>query len=454
MVYNTLNRPTIAFLVAAAAANLVAIAAGLGAGMAYLSAGESSMAGAFRQHRAVHLQFGIAWIYLAGVAIAYHAMSSRALPGLGRRARWHLALWCVAGIASLSSLVRGQFSGRLYLEAPGWWSIAVLAGWLLMARSFWLWCRARGDPLEVHHYMWGMSLCLFITAFAEAHLHALPEFSNRPVRDISVQWKSYGTLVGTFNLLVYAGVSYVGALRAADTGRRPSNLAFALFLVGALNTFTNYGHHTFHVPQSLWIPWAGFLVSITEIVIVFALLGELLGSSPDGNDLTARLLRWGRFWSAVMVVQAILLSIPPINTLAHGTHLVMVHAMGSMIGIDTILLLACVAELRARSGLAPTRRSAIVVRFAVRLVNLGLGAVMVALVSRGTADATLRALGPLSPAPPDALRHWSTVFLCGGASIAAGMIALDLEMLARLLPALRRGWYANCSDRRKPEDPE
>lgn len=419
------RRPALAFLAAAALANLIAIGAGLAAGLSYLTGTYPTVAAAFRQHRAVHVLFAIAWIYLAGVAALYHAMSAHPPPGFRRRARWHLGLWALAGVGSLVSLSQGQFSGRPYLEAPAVWSLAVLAGWLPLARSFQEWLRARREPLGVRHYMWGMSLALFVAAFAEAHFHLIPALSARPVRDIGVQWKSYGTLVGTFNLLVYAGVSYVGTLRASGP---ETATGIALFLVGALNTFTNYGHHTFHVAQSAWVQWAGFLVSCTEIAIVAALLGELLGARPQAIDATARWLRWGRFWSFVMVTLAILLSIPPLNTLAHGTYLVMAHAMGSMIGIDTVLLLACTAELlKGHIG-----AGALESRWTSGLVNGGLALILVALIARGSADAVLRALGPLSPAPPDALRLWQPAFVCGGAAVAVGLALVDLAVLSRV----------------------
>jgi nitric oxide reductase subunit B len=431
------SRAVMAFMACAALANLIAVLAGAAGALSYLSDGQWQITAAFRQHRSVHVVFATAWIYLAGVAVLHAALGSSDVTAGPRRA--HLALWALAGAGCFAALCAGRFSGREYLEAHWSLSLPVLAGWAMLATAF---GRATGFALRdrpVHHYMWAMSLGLFVVAFGEAHLWLIPGVGERPLRDLATQWKSYGTLVGTFNLLVYAATSYVSCLRAGSDAPARTRTAFALFFVGALNTFTNYGHHTFHVAQSRWVQWAGFVVSATELVIVGALLSQLLRRPEQGapGDPVARLLRWGRFWSLVMVAQAIVLSIPPVNTLVHGTHLVMAHAMGSMIGIDSMLLLAALLELRRRWGLAGGPAARRVVAWSTGLVNAGLAGLVVVLSARGTVDAVLRALGPLSPAPPDVMRHWPAAFVACGLMVGCGLLLFDLEALAALAAALR-----------------
>lgn len=429
------SRSVPAFLAAAFAANLIAVAVGLAAGFAYVSGSNGGIVAAFRQYRAIHVVFATAWVFLGGFA-AVHAYL-----GGGWPARAQLALWTIAGGGCLTGLSMGAYSGREYMEAGAVWSVPILAGWFCACLGWW---RSAGGASgrgakPVYMYMWPTALALFVIAFAEAHLWLLPRVGARPLKDLAVQWKSYGTLVGSFNLLVYGAVSYIGCLRARSTEPACTPKAYLLFLVGVFNTFANYGHHTFHVPQTPWVQWAGFLVSATEIVIVFAVLGELLAIPPhDAEDPVPGLLRWGRFWTFTMVALAVVLCVPPINTLAHGTHLIMAHAMGSMIGIDTVLLLAVALELRRHHGLAPRGASLVAVRLASLALNGGLAALMIVLTMRGTADAVLRALGPLAAAPPDCLRLFPVAFVACGGVMACALVVLDLEALRRLVPALRR----------------
>jgi predicted amidohydrolase len=136
-----------------------------------------------------------------------------------------------------------------------------------------------------------------------------------------------------------------------------SRLAFFLFFIGVFNSFTNFGHHTYHLPQSHLIKWISCIASLCEAVIVVKLLLDIVKNTREkASDLPAVhfLLKAGTLWSFLTVGSAVIISVPPINTLIHGTHFVMSHAMGSMIGIDSVVLWATLAlglgALAANSG--------------------------------------------------------------------------------------------------------
>ena len=50
--------------------------------------------------------------------------------------------------------------------------------------------------------MWGTGVVFFLLTFTEANLWLIPAIRNDPVRDITVQWKAYGALFGSWNMLV------------------------------------------------------------------------------------------------------------------------------------------------------------------------------------------------------------------------------------------------------------
>ncbi len=125
--------------------------------------------------------------------------------------------------------------------------------------------------------MWGTSVILFVFSFVEAHAWLLDWLSARPVRDFAIQWKAMGSLVGSFNLLVYGSISWLGSRLSGDARFARSGAAYALFLVGVLNSFTNYGHHTYHLPQGEMMKWVSFLVSMTEIIILAKVVWDCAG---------------------------------------------------------------------------------------------------------------------------------------------------------------------------------
>ena len=135
------------------------------------------------------------------------------------------------------------------------WSLLIYAGWILFTWNFFsvVGFGLKGKPVFV--YMWYTSLLLFLWSFAEGHAWHFAVVGEQPLRDISIQWKSYGPLVGTFNLLVYGSLGYIACCRSGHTSSAVSRTGYCLLFVGIVNSFTNFGHHTYHLPQSHLVKW-------------------------------------------------------------------------------------------------------------------------------------------------------------------------------------------------------
>ncbi len=211
------------------------------------------------------------------------------------------------------------------------------------------------------------------------------------MRDLAIQWKSYGTLVGSFNLIVYGGIIYLGEQLTGDRAYGHSRLAFFLFFVGILNSFTNYGHHTYHIPQTEWVKWIAFIVSMTEIIILFKVLWDLVtlkklwgGHGRGPHRLAVLLLCATTLWTFLQLILSILISIPPVNTLFHGTHIIVAHSMGSMIGIDSFALMAVGAFLFQKyRQTEASPRLGVFQAWSVGFLNLGLFVLWGGLVHTG-----------------------------------------------------------------------
>jgi nitric oxide reductase subunit B len=180
--------------------------------------------------RPLHTGATVGWIFFAGMAMVYRWMfehladrftagepgAAQIAKGVARRAELQRWVWgCVAVIAAIA-LASGYSTGRQYLEYPPILSIPIVVGWLMYAVNFALVTRFRLREMPVYAWMWGTSVFLFLWTFAEAHAWLLDALASRPVRDLAIQWKAAGALVGSFNLLVYGSVSWLGTRLSGD----------------------------------------------------------------------------------------------------------------------------------------------------------------------------------------------------------------------------------------------
>ena len=291
--------------------------------------------------------------------------------------------------------------------------------------------------------MWSVSLLLFLWVFAEGHAWHLVLVGQHPLRDIALQWKSYGPMVGTFNLMVYGSLGFLGCLLARDSRVAYSNTAFALLFIGLLNSFTNFGHHTYHLPQSHLVKWVSCIVSLLEAIFVakflIDIIAHLRGRARRAADAAVRfILLMTMTWSFVHVGLAVAISIPPVNTLIHGTQFVMAHAMGSMLGIDSMALWAVLLFVIQR--MLPSEHRLARPRWVFPAFTL-LNVVMLALVGliawKGAVAGYLRYMGPAAPAEPLLFALFPQLFMLLGTGLAAVMLWVNVDWTLSLVPVLR-----------------
>ncbi len=302
------------------------------------------------QVRSIHTIFGMSWIYLGAIAVVYHYLESH--PGRSRKTERRLTqlqifCWILGGLGVFFSLAAKIFSGREYLEYHPIFSIFILSGWLAFTWNLMTHVRKNFWSMPVYIHMWTVACFLFIYTYTEAHLWMFKNIGRYPIVDIQLQWKSFGAMAGSFNLLVYGAGIYIVERMTGATGYAQSKTAFSLFGIGLLNSFTNYAHHTYHLPQSHLVKWISFSVSMLEIIILARVMMDLIEAiqkrpRPDTSDAELYMTS-SKYWTFANLALAILISIPPINTLVHGTYVVAAHVMGAMIGINSLILFGAIA---------------------------------------------------------------------------------------------------------------
>ncbi|MFB3078123.1 MAG: cbb3-type cytochrome c oxidase subunit I, partial [Lysobacterales bacterium] len=104
--------------------------------------------------------------------------------------------------------------------------------------------------------------------------------------------------------------------------------------------------HTYLVPSEPWIRHLAYVVSMSEMLI----LGKILWDWRASLDCYQKNLHCSAyrffvatdFWIFINVILAIAISVPAFNLITHGTHVTVAHAMGTTIGINTMILLGSV----------------------------------------------------------------------------------------------------------------
>ena len=408
-----------------------------------------------RQLRPIHTAFASAWIFLGGVAVVHRWLQDHggiATPGDRWRLRVQVGSWAIAGAGILVTLAMGVGSGREYVGFHPIFSAFILVGWLCYTWNFFRIAGPGFFQRPLYMTMWGVAMLFFIVTFVEQHLYLIPSFFGNPVQDLQIQWKATGTLVGAFNLFVYGAIIYIGERISRDPGYGHSKIAYGLFGIGLLNSFTNFAHHSYHLPQGPIVKWVSFVVSMTEICILCRVvydLWSLVQTTEEREFCAARgSFTASKYWTVFILLSAVLISIPPLNAIIHGTYAVTGHAMGATIGIDTMVLLGAIMwilseHLQARDGeeaSGPLHTPGM--RRTVVGLNLSVAALVLWLHVSGTVTGVTRA--GFAPGeiylPPTLLAQWNGILFA-----TTGFVALIffVALLVRLFPVAFRYWWVS-----------
>lgn len=301
----------------------------------------------FFKSRPLHVSLVVSWIFLTSVGGIYYFLPSLCnLPLFSQRVLplIHFALFIVTGVRILYGYVIGEFGGREYWEFAPHLAIPILISWVLFGLNFFISVFKRKEPWPVYMWMWGTGIVFFFFTFTESYLWLIPYFRDNVVKELTVQWKSYGALVGSWNMLVYGTAIFVMEKLSGNDSISRSRLAFFLYFLGLVNLLFGWAHHVYIVPSDTWIRQLSFYVNMAELFIIGRIVWNWRSAVKDAltnyNRVAYRFMIAADFWIFVNLLLALPISVPAINLFTHGTHVTVAHAMGSTIGINTMILLS------------------------------------------------------------------------------------------------------------------
>lgn len=294
--------------------------------------------------RPLHTLFALSWIFMAAMGgIFWYIQNDKVNPVI---MKWQFWIFFITGILIVISYLFKKFEGKEYLEFPHWFYIPILLGWLLFGLYYFRVMWRNFSQWPVYYWMWGTGILLMIFHFTEAHLWILPYFRENYIQNLTMQWKSGGAYVGAWNMLVYGSSMYIMEKSSENDFYSRSKTAFFFFFLGLINVMFNWAHHVYAVPNPGWIRYAAYLVSMTEWIILLRIIylwkKNLSNEKKIFYSSSYSFMILSELWIFINLFLAILLSIPALNLFTHGTHITVAHSMGTIIGINTTILLSSI----------------------------------------------------------------------------------------------------------------
>lgn len=336
------------FLLLALALLLTGLLFGLLASLNYILPGNLKDSLGFISLRPLHVSSVQFWILLGASGSVFCSLELLAKRKFNQSLSLvQLFLWLTAIFGILRSYFLKDFGGREYWEFNPVWALPLAAAWLLFLINFFITVQPlRNWPVYV--WMWMTGIVFFLFTFTENYLWIFPYFREHFVKDMTIQWKVNGSLVGSWNQIIYGTSFFVMTRISGSDSFTRSKLAFAMYFLGLFNLMFNWGHHIYTLPTAPYVRYFGYGVSMTEWFIFLRLIYTWRQSLTDIQKhyhyFPYRFLMAADLWVFLNITQALFMSIPAVNIYTHGTHVTVAHAMGTTIGINTMILLAVCYE--------------------------------------------------------------------------------------------------------------
>ena len=414
---------------------LVALAFGLAAASEYAFPGLWRNTFPFEKLRPLHVSAAIFWIILAAMGTVLSFLRRHNGQQLKHvllvKIQFFIFVFSFAGI--LVSYCFGIFGGREYWEFHPAFSIPIAAGWSIFIFVFLSNIKTlKGQPVYV--WMWLTGVLFFFFTYLESNLWLIPAIRNHLIKDMTIQWKSYGSMVGSWNMLIYGSSIFLMDNIAGNKKYSHSNIAFGLYFLGLFNLMFNWGHHIYTLPVQSYVKHIGYAVSMTEIFlfgrIIYLWRSSVSAARKNFHILPYRFLIAADIWVFLTLGLAIAMSVPALNIYMHGTHVIVAHTMGATIGINSMLLMAFAYDITGNDRLTLTAFRKTINR-GYWLTNISLGLFWITLIIAGFIKSYWQFDQP-GIAFDDmmkSLRPWFYLFFLSGCCLATGFAMVVYPLL-------------------------
>lgn len=412
---------------------------GLTGGLQYLLPGFLKQYLSFEKVRPLHVSSVVFWIILSaigGVSTYIQQHTGKTLYSK-KLIKIQFLLFAISILIILCSYLFGKFGGREYWEFHPILALPIVISWILflinVAKSI---GSLKNQPVYI--WMWLTGVIFFLFTFLESYLWLFPYFRNNIVNDMTIQWKSYGSMVGSWNMLIYGSSIFLMDKISNNKKYSYSRIAFLLYFIGLFNLMFNWGHHIYTLPTHIFVKHISYAVSMTELLILGRIIllwkASLSTAKKNFYQTSYRFLIAADVWVFLTLVLAIAMSIPAINVYTHGTHITVAHTMGATIGINSFLLLAIAVDILKDScrNFEPYRK---LFHKGYWLVNISLLVFWISLIGAGVLKAKWQLSTPQIPFSSMMLqlRPFFIVFFIFGVIMMIGILFITYPLVKNQL---------------------
>ena len=392
----------------------------------------------FLKTRPLHTHLVLTWIFSAAAGGIYYYVPFFTNKNWYSEKLIQVHFWLHVSITLIviACYFTGNFGGREYMEYPPVISVLIIIGWILLLVNF---IKTAGKEIQhgpVYLWMWLTGIVFFIFTYIESLLWLIPFFRDNIIRDITVQWKALGSMVGAWNMLTYGTAFFVMEKISGNTKTARAPLTFFFYFLGLTNLMFNWGHHTYIVPAQTWIKTVAYIISMTELLIVGNIIYNWRKTMSEArknfHSLPYRFLSAADLWIFLNLILAITISVPAINYYTHGTFITVAHAMGATIGINSMIMFAscfCVAELNNNDE----KFSSAKLKSGFWIINTSLAVFWCSLIGAGITKSMIMKVG-------ETLQFYESMssqmpfyylILFSGTGIITGIILLGMPLLKK-----------------------
>lgn len=386
----------------------------------------------FEKVRPLHVSSAVFWIITTAIGGVYHYIKERSDKGIYSEKLMNIQFYLLSTtvILILITYVFGIFGGREYWEFHPYLAIPIGISWILfIINVFKSLSSLRKKPVYI--WMWMTGAAFFLFTFIESYLWLIPFFRANIVGDMMIQWKSYGSMVGCWNMLIYGSSIYLMDRISRNEKYSYSKIGFLLYFLGLFNLMFNWGHHIYTLPAPKYVQYISYGVSMTELILLGRIIilwrSSLSTAKKNYHLYSYRFLLAADIWIFLTLILAIMMSVPAINVYTHGTHITVAHTMGATIGINSFLLLSFIFDVfGVKEKISAKRFTA-----AYFILNISLFIFWIALIIAGVLKADWQMHSPEIPFAEmmRRLRPAFIVFFVTGIGVATGFLMIIFKII-------------------------
>lgn len=386
----------------------------------------------FEKSRPLHVTAAVFWIIFSAIGGVFTYIEERSTKGIFSLKLMNIQFYIlsVTVILILITYFLGIFGGREYWEFHPFLAVPIGISWVLFIVNVFK-STETFRKLPVYVWMWLTGAVFFLFTFLESYLWLIPYFRSDIVSDMTIQWKSYGSMVGCWNMLIYGSSIYLMDKISGTDKYSNSKIGFLLFFLGLFNLMFNWGHHIYTLPTAKYVQYISYGVSMTELILLGRIImlwrSSLSTAKKNYHLYSYRFLLAADIWILLNLLLAILMSVPAINVYTHGTHITVAHAMGTTIGINSFLLLSFIFDALGIKEKISAKRFT----FAYFTVNISLFVFWTALIVAGILKADWQMHHPEIPFAEmmNMLKPVFIIFFISGVGTATGFLTIIYKII-------------------------